>query len=221
MSVQPTNVNSRLPTVSPTVPPTVPPTISPTLRATFPPVGSANTPPTRLPTPTLSPTMAQTSQPSSQPTPVIYCDSALNTYCRRKSDPLNKVVPGYSCSNSVCTICPSGTFGIDGITCLKCGPYLSSSEGADKCSNSVSQVVPGLRKFYIPLGIKKIHVQLWGGGGAGDQCGYFPDAFNPAGGGGGGYASCNVSVTPDSNIYVLVAEGAYGTTRIDYVDPGG
>jgi hypothetical protein len=64
-------------------------------------------------------------------------------------------------------------------------------------------------------------VRLWGGGGAGDQCGGSPDNFNPAGGGGGGFSSCNISVTPNSSIYVLVAGGAYGTTKIDYVDLGG
>jgi hypothetical protein len=208
--------------------PTLKPSSQPSTRSsgqgpdvTFRPTGSVGI----APKPTSAPTAVLTPEPSSSPSLTllapIFCNSALNTYCVRRSDTLNRVVTGYYCSNSVCAMCPSGTYGTDGKTCRACGPYQSSAEGSDRCSESISQVVPGLRRFWIPPGISKIHVRLWGGGGAGDQCGGSPDSFNPAGGGGGGFSSCNISVTPNSSIYVLVAGGAFGTTKINYVDPGG
>ena len=153
----------------------------------------------------------------------IYCNSVTDTPCRRRSDPLNQAVAGYKCVDSVCYKCPTGYFGTDGKTCRSCGLYQSSAEGSGECSDVISQVVPGLHSLFIPPGIKKINVRLWGGGGAGDQCGAIAaDGFTPSGGGGGGFSKCDMSVTPNSTIFMLVAGGAIGTIQItDYVDPGG
>jgi hypothetical protein len=49
----------------------------------------------------------------------------------------------------------------------------------------------------VPNGVTKIWVELWGGGGAGLDCG----------GGGGGYLSIIISIVPGENVHVQVGKG--------------
>ena len=128
---------------------------------------------------------------------------------------------GYYCESSKCLPCPSGSYGADGITCTPCAFGTSSPPISSSCGKRLLNTIVGLQKFYIPFGVRKINVRLWGGGGAGDQGGGESTGYPPHAGGGGGFSMCNVTVKQNSFIYVLVAGGAYGSTDLKYIDPGG
>lgn len=68
------------------------------------------------------------------------------------------------------------------------------------------------------MGVAKINVKLWGGGGAGDVSG--SKTWLAQSGGSGGFASCNITVVMPTDIYVLVAGGGSAGAFIDD-NPGG
>ena len=104
--------------------------------------------------------------------------------------------------------CPSGTYGTDGKTCPNC-PFATSSVGASKvCSKQLLHTKVGFFQTYIPYGISKISIRLWGAGGGGCN-GVNPDT-PPRAGGGGGFTTCNLTVQENSRIFVLVGGGAKG-----------
>lgn len=117
---------------------------------------------------------------------------------------------------------------MDGITCRQCPFATSSPPGAKKCSAVVRLAKPGLFLTYIPHGISKINVRLWGGGGGGDanyqlaniSFANMKSPIDPAAGGGGGFSSCNISVQQNSYIYVLVGGGGKAIFKQD-VKTGG
>lgn len=80
---------------------------------------------------------------------------------------------------------------------------------------------PGLLKTYIPWGIKKIHVRLWGGGGAGDSSLGTNTGYPPASGGGGGFSSCNITVKENTTIYIIVAGGGINNHLNRFANSGG
>jgi hypothetical protein len=73
----------------------------------------------------------------------------------------------------------------------------------------------------MPYGVTAINVKLWGGGGQGSDGGDASTVFSIEGEGGrrvggecgggrgrgGSFTSCNVSVTMDQNVYVIVGRG--------------
>ena len=65
--------------------------------------------------------------------------------------------------------------------------------------------------MFIPYGVSKINVKLWGGGGSGSGSDKVAISsknihFSELGGG-GGFSSCNISVTPNEYVYIIVASG--------------
>jgi hypothetical protein len=66
--------------------------------------------------------------------------------------------------------------------------------------------------FVVPAGVTRLSVELYGGGGGGDNC--IPNSFtdNPVGGGGGAYTFTLLSVTPGQTLTVTVGMG--GTSPI-------
>lgn len=129
------------------------------------------------------------------------------------------IIPGYYCQANKCYQCPSGFYGTTGIACNKCPQGFSSTIGAGKCSLKLSLDIPGLQKTYIPSNVTKINVKLWGAGGGGDTGGYAP--WPPGSGGGGAYASCNITVKPNSYIYVVVAGGGKTNALTYFANFGG
>ena len=115
------------------------------------------------------------------------------------------ILPGYFCQSAQCFQCASGFYSTDGKVCRKCPQGFSSIIGAGSCSIQLSLDIPGLQKTYIPSNVTKINVKLWGGGGGGDTSSYLD--WPPGSGGGGAFASCNITVKPNSYINILVAGG--------------
>jgi hypothetical protein len=66
--------------------------------------------------------------------------------------------------------------------------------------------------FVVPAAVTRLSVELYGGGGGGDNC--IPNSFtdNPVGGGGGAYTFTLLSVTPGQTLTVTVGMG--GTSPI-------
>ena len=83
--------------------------------------------------------------------------------------------------------------------------------GSSTCGSAFNFTAVGLQTLYIPIGVTKINVRLWGGGGVGGRSGL--DKSPGSSGGGGGFSSCNISVQMDSIIYVIVAGG--GLSKAD------
>jgi hypothetical protein len=115
----------------------------------------------------------------------------------------------------VCELCPSGTFSNDGVSCRPC-PYATSSiPGAKTCSSTIRFGVQGKFLTYVPYGVSKINVRLWGAGGGGDSNYFFNNVsyggdsstLDPRAGGGGGFSACNISVIPNSFVHVIVGGG--------------
>ena len=157
--------------------------------------------PTRYPTrATQMPTLA----------PPISCSSAGGGVCLTTSVNTRQqiVAEGYYCKSSVCVPCPSGTYGIDGKTCRSCPFATSSVGGSTVCTTQLRHTTVGFFQTYIPYGISKISIRLWGGGGGG--CFGRLAATPPQAGGGGGFSTCTLSVQEDSRIFVLVGGGAKG-----------
>jgi hypothetical protein len=118
---------------------------------------------------------------------------------------------GYYCPKSgikECTKCLSGYYGSNGRTCEKCvlgTTSVSGSTDPQSCKLLLNFFNNGSEIVYVPFGIEKVHVKMWGGGGGGDTCKSL--TYYPASGGGGGYASCNITVKQNSNLYVIVGGG--------------
>ena len=123
---------------------------------------------------------------------------------------LQTAAAGYFCEQSICHKCPLGTYGTDGKGCNPC-PYATWTDvtGAKSCKTSFLFSKPGKQKMFIPYGVSKINVKLWGGGGSGSDKAAISDKnihFSVSGGG-GGFSSCNISVTPNEYVYIIVASG--------------
>lgn len=114
--------------------------------------------------------------------------------------------PGYTCQKSLCYKCSTGTYGPDGKTCKPC-PFgtWAPNTGSSSCSNSFTYSSPGSQEVYIPYGVTKVMVRLWGGGGGGDNSNDLN--FVSHSGGGGGFTSCNITVKMSNNLIVVVAGG--------------
>ena len=133
------------------------------------------------------------------------CSSLGDSICRYSVS--NTIATGYSCMSSVCHECPPGYYGTDGISCHKCRFGTWSVGRATACDSKFTYTKPGLVKVFIPFGVTKINVRLWGGGGAGDACSGAP-YYLPSAGGGGGFSTCNVTIPMNTSVYVIVAGGA-------------
>lgn len=134
--------------------------------------------------------------------------SAVDSICRFGQS----VAAGYYCEQNKCLPCPIGSYGPDGSQCISCpNATWSIATASTFCNTAFSYSVPGSYSFFIPEGVTKIHVSLWGGGGGGDSAGdNIGEEFRTAPGGGGGFASCNITVVPKSTLYYLVAGGGKG-----------
>ena len=135
------------------------------------------------------------------------------------------VTPGYYCKSDVCYQCPIGTYGTNGKTCNPC-PFgtWQPNVGSTSCSSSFTYSSAGLVKSYIPYGVTKIIVKVWGGGGGSDNT--LSPSFVSHAGGGGGYSTCNITVPMSNPVYVIVAGGGGAnalTTNVggEYVIPIG
>lgn len=141
------------------------------------------------------------------------CSSSGAAICVWNS--LQIVAPGYFCEHSTCLKCPIGTYGSNGRKCIQC-PYATWTDliGSTSCQKSFAFSKPGVQKIFIPYGVNKINVKLWGGGGGsggegeGDQAVVFNEntAVSKLGSG-GGFSTCNVSVTANEYVYIIVASG--------------
>lgn len=126
---------------------------------------------------------------------------------------------GFHCVNDKCVKCPIGSFGPDGEFCKPC-PFAtwSPNTGQATCDSTFSFSTEGQHNVYIPFGVSKILVSLWGAGGGGDKS-VDTKTFVAHSGGGGGYASCTVSVDMSKNAYVIVAGG--GSASSSTINIGG
>lgn len=131
----------------------------------------------------------------------------------------NGIELGYQCKNRVCTKCKAGTYGTDGRKCNLC-PFgqWTIKEGETRCYSSFSYSTVGSHTGVIPFGVSQIIVSLWGGGGGGEQ------SLDNAGlvahaGGGGGFLSCNVTVSNIREIQIIVGGG--GKARSNKINLGG
>ena len=140
---------------------------------------------------------------------VAACESAGASTCFFSST--QTIAFGYQCVDNTCTRCPPGFYSDDGKTCQQCDLGFSSIIGSSRCGSTFNFISSGLQTLYIPIGVTKINVRLWGGGGVGGWSGL--DQSPGSSGGGGGFSSCNISVPMDSIIYVLVAGG--GKSKAD------
>ena len=119
-----------------------------------------------------------------------------------------------------------GTYGTDGKTCSAC-PYgtWSPNLGQSICSDIFSYSNSGLHKTYIPFGVTKINVKLWGGGGGSDRSDgsdrFSTTSYISRSGGGGGFTSCNITVSSNSSIYIIVAGGGSANTTGFTINSGG
>jgi Glycine rich protein len=131
---------------------------------------------------------------------------------------------GYYCPISgikECTKCQSGYYGSNGRTCEICGLGTTSVSGStdpQSCKLQLNFFNNGSEIVYVPFGIEKVHVKMWGGGGGGDTC---KSDYIAASGGGGGYASCNITVKQNSNLYVIVGGGGETNDNVQSQNLGG
>ena len=127
-------------------------------------------------------------------------------------------VLGHYCEQTACRPCPSGSFGTNGKTCSKCAYGRSSLSGSYSCGTSFNMTVPGLHQLYIPEGVYKMNVRMWAGGGAGSRSG--DPYYRANSGGGGGFSTCNVTLSMDSKISIVVAGGAQDKSN-NYINHSG
>jgi hypothetical protein len=147
----------------------------------------------------------------------ISCSSAGSSICMNT---LTQVVaPGYYCQTDLCFQCPVGYYGTDGKTCCKCDFAKWSEPGSSSCYSQIKYTKPALVKAYIPYGVTKINVRLWGGGGGGDSS--RDNWWLANSGGGGAFATCNVTVRSDSDIYITVAGGGVYYEHAEFLATGG
>ena len=116
---------------------------------------------------------------------------------------------GYHCVNELCIQCPVGSYGPDGINCYPC-PFATwaPQTGQTTCNSTLIYSTAGLHSAYIPFGVNKINIKLWGAGGGGGESSQ--QNFDAHTGGGGGYTSCNITVPMSQNTYVTVGGGGGG-----------
>lgn len=145
------------------------------------------------------------------------CESAGASTCFFAST--QTIAYGFQCIQDTCSQCPPAYYSNDGKTCQKCDFGFSSVLGSKRCGHSFHFVSAGLQTLYIPVGVTKINVRLWGGGGVGGRSGL--DESPGSSGGGGGFSSCNVTVQMDSSIYVLVAGGGKAKADNEIAFSGG
>lgn len=132
---------------------------------------------------------------------------------------------GYYCPNSgikECTKCPSGYYGNNGKTCENCIAGTTSISGSTdrlSCKLLLNFLNNGSETVYVPFGIEKVHVKMWGGGGGGDTC--KAASYYPSSGGGGGYSSCNITVKQNSNLFVIVGGGGETNDNVLSANLGG
>eukprot|EP00741_Cyanophora_paradoxa_P001452 tig00000492_g1404.t1 len=70
----------------------------------------------------------------------------------------------------------------------------------------------------VPAGVTSVTVKLWGAGGAGTSA----SGYNPSTGGGGGFVSGTLSVTPDETlVFIVGSAGRNGTGSRSAVYGGG
>ena len=145
--------------------------------------------------------------------------SAIDGICRYTS---SIVAVGYQCitPSNLCSKCPTGTYGDNGMSCASCpiGTW-SQFSGSVFCSRSFTYSKEGGETLYIPREVKKVEVKLFGGGGGGFVGG--SAKWKPGFGGGGGYASCNITVKGDSLMYLIVAGGGKTESSIKGQNYGG
>lgn len=127
---------------------------------------------------------------------------------------------GYYCQAGKCYQCPTGHFGTNGLSCTRCPHGTASLIGSTSCGTVFNFSSPGFQELYIPFGVNKINVRMWGGGGGGSHSGN-TILFPASSGGGAGFVSCNISVTMDSNIFILTAGGAKDKSNNYIPDSGG
>ena len=148
---------------------------------------------------------------------IAICESSGASTCFFSSS--QTIAYGYQCIDSTCSQCPPGYYSDDAITCQQCDLGFSSIAGSRGCGSSFNFLSAGLQPLYIPVGVTKINVRLWGGGGVGGRSGL--DKSPGSSGGGGGFSSCNISVPMDSSIYVLVAGGGQSKANNEIAFSGG
>lgn len=147
----------------------------------------------------------------------ISCSSARSLPCVNTL--MQILAPGYYCQTDQCYQCPEGYFGTDGKTCCKCDFAKWSQAGSSSCYSQIKYTKPALVKTFIPYGVTKINVRLWGGGGGGDSS---RDSWWLANSGGGGaFATCNVTVRSESDIYLTVAGGGVYSEHATFRNTGG
>ena len=122
-------------------------------------------------------------------------------------------VPGYFCKADVCYQCPIGTYGVGGNSCVAC-PFAtwSPNTGSTTCGTYFTYSTAGLVKLYIPYGVTKIVVKVWGGGGGSDST--LSTSFPAHSGGSGGFSSCNMTVSMSNPVYVIVAGGGGANSNV-------
>ena len=120
---------------------------------------------------------------------------------------------GYRCVERICEPCPLGSYGSNGRSCVKCPlATWSTSVASTFCNTTFEYSKPGSQKFYIPAGVTRINVKLWGGGGGGGDSLSKDVTFKPNAGGGGGFVSCNLTVSSETYVYFIVAGGGLTTS---------
>ncbi|MFS8130858.1 MAG: beta strand repeat-containing protein [Candidatus Dojkabacteria bacterium] len=72
--------------------------------------------------------------------------------------------------------------------------------------------------YTVPQGVTSIRVKIWGGGGAGGNPGSWTQGYP---GGGGGYTTADIEVTPGQNLNVMVGAGGSHTANSLYNYGGG
>ena len=138
--------------------------------------------------------------------PAVFCRSSGDAMCRLNVD--YSPAYGYQCVDDVCVKCPSGYYGPDAIVCKQCPFAQSTVTGSKQCGTVLKHVDAGLELTYIPWGISKINVRLWGGGGGGDSGLGTNTGYPPASGGGGGFSTCNITVRENTYLNVITGGGA-------------
>lgn len=135
--------------------------------------------------------------------------------CVSENGPIN----GFHCVDGKCLKCPIGTYGVDAERCELC-PFgtWTIKKGETRCYSSFSYSQAGLHNIIIPFGVNLIKVSLWGGGGGGENS-MDKGRFVAHAGGGGGFLSCNVSVSDVRDIHIIVGGG--GRAMNDSINLGG
>lgn len=135
--------------------------------------------------------------------------AGVDSICRFGST----LAAGYRCVQRICEPCPVGTYGSNGRSCVNCPlATWSTSIRSTFCNTTFEYSKPGAQKFYVPTGVSLISVRLWGGGGGGDSASRDLPGFYPNSGGGGGFVSCNMTVSSETYLYLIVAGGGLSTS---------